>query len=778
MAIRLVDSTFYDVYGNTSKEFKANAGDTITAKHIFEVEISCVSSVQNQLTIDKLENKLSRGQGSFLNDGFRKGQFCSLILVNNINNITELYRPMEILAVSDLQMTITELPNRNNWTTGTDYTAVLICDDAVYDTVNTAFNFVDNDLPKDASLSLESLIDQETSKFIVDGISAFSVGDFLTMTQIGKKSGQFTASATIQRIANLVNPYTAFTSIRRRYEVSITMIFPAMFDSNSFIGDRCLKYFSRTSFRINSNDNLAPTIFDYKEKATTGLWDEAYNTDKPNVISHSTTSNLYYNEQNNITLTFTTPTSKNIDKVELGAMYLTVDDDFNKNKALSQESYLPTLKTGLINSLDIGYIFPSSTSYNFSVHILDYNKVDASGVRTHTLILSIDPDYTNANGFGKFIENRGELDRTFLLWLKIDNTNALFFDGQLEFKEAIGSPIEDVVHKIINHDNNRDYKDITINNNLSDNDFNLEDDFAYIAEFYLSSDDVNESVTAKVIAKNNATEYEFVLDKVSFDLVNINLQYFKNQYTNVNNNLPDSSNKKEAFLIEKIPLSSTLMRVRLFYPVLIDWKYWEDILSTHPYFESQGKDNKNWYNYITGDWEVKVKLEVKRNGVVDFANYTRPFKTYDDWLGTSTIELFDETETTQYTSLQENKKMLIKATHVFPTPYAGYPWGMITIEPKENSPRYIMSTEIDKTQVDNPLIGVSNEKRCDIQFPDPVTIVLRSYVNTNLLNGNDFCITSKISEEGELNNMPIEVKITEAGEDKLIETGTETKITD
>jgi hypothetical protein len=174
-----------------------------------------------------------------------------------------------------------------------------------------------------------------------------------------------------------------------------------------------------------------------------------------------------------------------------------------------------------------------------------------------------------------------------------------------------------------------------------------------------------------------------------------------------------------------------------------------------------------------------VKLEfVTFDNIVDYNYRELPFKTYDDWAGTSTIQLYDETETTEYTGLQENKKMLIKATHIFPSNYASYPWGMITIEPKESSPRFIMSTEIDKTQVDNPLTGIANPKRCDIQYLSANTIVLRSYVDTNLLNGDNFCITSKISDDGILNNNPEEVKITEAGEDKLIETGTEPKITD
>ena len=384
MAIRLVDSTFYDVYGNTSKEFKANAGDTITARHIFEMEIGCVSSMENQFKIDKLENKLSRSQGSFLNDGFRVGQTCALYIVNNTNGVTESFTSMTISNATDLVLTISGLPNRNNWTTGTDYTAVLICDDAVYDTVNTAFNFVDNDLPKDASLSLESLIDQETSKFIADGISALAINGSITMTQIGKKSGQFTASASIQRIANLVNPYTAFTSIRRRYEVSITTIFPAMFDPNSFIGDRCLKYFSRTSFKINSNDNLAPTVIEYKEKATTGLWNEGFNTEAPICTQSDTISQLFYNKGTSGTVTFKVPVSSGITQIQLGAMYLTVDDDYNKNKPLSQESYLPFVKTPLIGT-GLGYSYISSGDSKFQLYVNSLSYADLAGVRTFTL---------------------------------------------------------------------------------------------------------------------------------------------------------------------------------------------------------------------------------------------------------------------------------------------------------------------------------------------------------------------------------------------------------
>lgn len=778
MAIKLINSTFTDIYSNTTNDFKANAGDKIKVRHEFELEISCLSSSENQLKIDKFENKLSRTKGSFLTDGFRVGHMCGLIIINNTNSITEAYVNMQIFAISDLEMTIGNLPNRNNWNSGTDYTVLLISTN-VFDSVNFAFNFVDSQIPKDSTPTLESLIDQETSKFVADGISALAVGGTLSMTQIGKKSGQFTPTATVIRLTDAVNPYTAFNSSRKRFAIEIdNVIFPAMFDTNSFIGDKCLKYYSKTSFKSSSTDSLAPTVIEFKEKANTGLWNEAFNEDKPVSTSSTGTTTLFYNKTNNFNVSFTSLTSANINVFELGAMYLTVDDDYNKNKDNGQEFYLPFLKTGLIGASDIGNDWDSSTTFPFNIAMTNYTQVDAGGTRTHTLTLSLNPYYANPNGFGKFLENRGDLDRKFLLWAKVGNTNRLLFDGELSFEEPVGILFPTITKNIINHDNNADYKNLTLLNNVSNSDFNIEDDIAYIAEFPLYTYDKNEAVVAKVVARNTSTGDEFVLNRVNFDLTNIDLQYFINQTAPVSNNLPDSSLKKQAFLYEKLALSGDEMNVRLFYPILIDWKYWEELLSTHPYFVSKSKNNANWFNYFDLPWKVFVKAEIKRNGVVDF-NYTElSFKNYDDWGGTSTIELFDETEATQFTSLQGSKKMLIKATHVFIGNFTGFPYGMITIEPKESSPRFILSTEIDKTQTNNPLIGIANPKRCDMEFVGLNTIILRCYVDTNLLDGNNFCISSKISEEGQDNNHSEEAKITELGEDKLLENGTETKITD
>ena len=777
MAINLIQSSFTDIYGNVTNDFKANAGDLIKVEHTYTTEISAITSNQNRFRVDKLENKLSRTEGSFLNDGFRVGQTYSLVLVTITNGIQNNWTGT-ILSVSDLFITMTGLPNLNQ-DVSTDYIGIILAG-ATHDSLNFAFNFVDNDIPKQTSPTLDSLIDQETSRFNVNGLNSLTVGNSLDLAQVGKQSGQFSiSSATIERLADINNPYTAFTSVRRQYKVTLYVIFNGMFATNNFKGVKCLKYYSKSSFKVFATENLAPTVIEYNEKANTGLWNEGFNEDQANSTSDTIIDNIYFNKQNTFTITAKCPTSLGITTFEVGGMYLTVDETFNKNKQQPQDYFLPFLKTGLIGVADIGNDWLSTTTSPFNIVLEDFSYIDAGGDRFFTIELSMNTFYANPNGFGKFIESRGELDRRFLLWLKIGNTNLNVFDNELMYEQPVGLPFTPITSNFINHDNNHNYKEvISVLNNVSNDDFNLEDDIAHISEFSLFNTDVNQAVIAKVVVKNTVNDYEFILDKISFNLEDVDIQYFVNQSASVINNLPESSNKKFAYLYQRSALSGNEMEVRLFYPIVIDWRYWEEVLVTHPFFVSQNLNNSNWLNYLSSPWKIFIKIELKRNGVFDYHYKELKFLDYDDWGGISTIELYNATETTQYQTIQENETMLIKATHIFPSNYSGFPWGMITIEPKESSPRFILSTEIDRLQFENPLIGIANEKRCDIEYYSANTIILRCYVNTNILSGNNFCISSKISEDGQPNNNPVDNKWTEDSQDKITEDETNIKVTE
>ena len=146
MAIKLIQSSFTDIYGNVTNEFKANVGDLIKVEQTYATEISSMTTLQSRFRIDKIENKLSRTEGSFLADGFRIGQNYSFVVVDIVNNISDNYTGT-ILTVSDLSMTMTGLPNLNA-EMGNDYIGIILCSET-YDSLNFAFNFVDNDIPKE-----------------------------------------------------------------------------------------------------------------------------------------------------------------------------------------------------------------------------------------------------------------------------------------------------------------------------------------------------------------------------------------------------------------------------------------------------------------------------------------------------------------------------------------------------------------------------------------------------------------------------------------------------
>lgn len=775
MAIKITNTTFTDIYGNTTNQLKANAGDKIIVNHTVEAEISFITTSESPLRIDKLENKITRSNGSFLDDGFRTGARYVLYIINNNNNIHEAWTGT-IISVTDKIAILDSLPDRNNWSSSSDYICVFKTNQfyplSEYQSLEFALNFVDNESPNP---SLDSIIDGETSRFSVSRIDLLNVNQSKPLVQAGKKSGQFTIiNPFIQRNPNVSNPYSAFNSVRRCYNIGYTIIMPSMFAEQSFIGSNCLKLYSKTSFKVIDEETLAPATVEYNQNANTGLWNEGFNSDEANSKSSTTISQLYYNVTNTFSFNITCATSLNLTAFELGAMYLTEDDSYNLNKDEAQDYYLPLLKTGLINSSNITDQY-TSTSKQFMIVLNNVTYVDSGGLRTFTIEVSLAPFYTDPNKFGKFVESRGDLERRFLFWCKLGNTNRLIFDGQIEFKVPVGVPLVPEKTLLVNHNNIQNYLDTNVVLGNSNSDYNIEDDILFVSDFDIKSEDEQESITAKVVVKNTTDDFEFTLDKVSFDLVNQDLQFFINQNSILNNNLP-LSNKNVAYLIQKNPFSSGSLDVRLIYPININWRYWDEVFSTHPYFVSQNKNNNNWYNYRSLPWKVYVKIEHRRNGVLDYYYQELIFKNYDEWAGNSNIQLFDSTETNEFSVLKENQTMLIKATHTFPSNYNQTPWGMITIEPKESSPRYIISTEVDRSQPENPLVGVTNQKRCDIQQLNPTTIILRCYVNTNLLSGSEFCISSKISDEGVSNPNPDDNKITENNIDKITEDGTNTKI--
>lgn len=736
MPIKLVSKSYTDIYGNSSSNYKANAGDKIISKLTISSDIYVRSSSQNQMSFDKLDGVLKQTQGDFLELGFRKGMTIYWKTVNDSNVVgNSITAIIEDVYPLYLVLSGASLPNLNN-ASSSDAIWVLYTD-SIHDEINLSLNFTDIENPTSTP---DSLIDGEVSKFSYQGLTSLSVGSTANLTQLGKKSGQFAiTNTTIKRLADSTNVYVTGRSVRN-YEVSFTTIFSGMLFEDMFVGNKCLKQFAQLDFRVVSSETVKPTTISIDDECDTGWFNESYNTEIPKVLSAtSDVTTLYYNASNTITATIqvkgTTTTH-----LEIGSVYETFDDTYNLNKAEDQSSKLFLLKTGLINASAIGNNYSSSGSPYYTVSLLGFSYVDSGGNRTFTVQFRFNP-----TALESFISSRNETDRKFYVWIKAENYNYLIFGDNLEYKYQVGELITPELSTVFNHSYNLDYSDFTTPTEC--NDINIEDDLGFVADFILNTYDVNSLIKSSIVVKNSSTNFEFVLDSVEFDISQQDLYYWIDQTLALNNNLPQSSTKKIAYLKQKTAVDRESCEMRLYYPFLINWTYWQTLVNTHPYFISQNISNNDWFNFQVSPWSLKIKTEIVRNGKTDWFYKDISIKDYDDSTVVSTISLFEYPAMTTLNNFKEDKQILIRATHVAPSAWVSDIYGQITIEPKESSPRWVMSTEIDtNTDNANPLYGI-NDKKLTISGIGTNTIVFECLLDMTKITDSQLCITSKISDD-------------------------------
>jgi len=740
MPIKLLSKSYTDIYGNATDSYKANAGDKIVTTINISSDIYVRSSSLNTMSFDAIDGTLTQSNGDFIESGFRVGQTLTWKYVNTSNVVTSTFTPT-IVSVSATRMELSGSYPSLNLTSSQEYIWFIYCDD-VHDEIELGVNYVRNDNPQ---AKLGSLLDGEVSRFIYKGLDAMIVTDVESLTQIGKKSGQFDITdVTIERLADSTDVYITGRDVRN-YEISFTTIFNGILFPDLFIGTKCLNQYTQLAFKVIQGEGIEPTILELNDKSDTGFFEEAYNSEIPDVQSFDgLQSNLYYNQDNVITFDIEVE-GTSLSQLEFGGCYVTKDDTYNYNVAGSQSTLLHLLKTDLVDATDIATEYTSSGAYPFKVVLDSFSYVDATN-RTFSVGITLKPQYST-DLFGKFIEDRGDSDRLFYLWVKAGNTNKLIYGGQLEYAYAVGQEISTDLYVITNHYYNSDYSDLTTPVNCTD--FNPQDDVAYIANVPLSKNDDNQSVNVSVVVRNSVTEEEIKLDQVTFDLTDQDLDYFVTQTATISNNLPQSSAKKIAYLMQNTYVDPDLV-ARVYFPFSIDWKYWNDLVITSPEFLASGVSNNDWEGLQTGNWGLNVKLEVNRNDTTDYLY--RPFIVYDYDVNpvTSTIALYTYPDLTASTNIKEGQQMLIEASH-FNTlgNWGSDVYGQIVIENYEGTPEWRMSTIIDtNTDATNPLYGITDDKLTTSGLSTD-TIVFTCLLDTTKLTGGNFTIYSKISDEKE-----------------------------
>ena len=707
MGVKVVSNVFTDIFGNDLGFYQANAGDKVTLTTIVETNLRITEIAGVTVNIDWVndEFQLIGGLG-WLGEGFRLGDSVNMEIwekatdtLTSTRTYTTDYVSSDILRIAGA---IGGIFDHNL------YTLIFIVNSRQHSDIEMNINHCLNS----NGAVLGSLIDGELTTVKFSNVNGLSVAGAVTGSLIGNQSGGYLISSVATRLSDLHNS--------RRYSIVSIFIQSGVYDSANFELGEALKIAYK--FKVYSlPDEIANiTELAFSEIGNTGWFNEAFNV---GVVDSVLTSGL-------ATLDYAVATTSNIvvdsasTVLYLGAQYVSTDSDRFKNKVQNQNSL--SLLLNAYVPLAVGTYTSAGGLYTITV-----NSIGTVGT-----VKTINITFTPLAGFSSLFDSFDVGDRLFYIWLKSGNVNHLVFNGQM-VKTA--ENILPLITKggFLRHDkNNQLFSDITFPIEKT----NTEDNLALISRFTIAPYSIFSGLNIQIVGYNSVTAQEFELEKLlfSFSAIQINSsgQYLIDVSLPISNNLPSTSAKK----IATLKLNLVTNSCELYFPWVNNWKYW--LSQNNAVADFYPNQNKNWINYVTGDWSVKIKLTLS-SAAVDYVDYYNvPISDYDtEPFITSTIELFRESDVllaTPTTSMFEGEIMTVRATHSYVGWTALSSWGEITQEPFESQPRELSSTVI---LTDG---SSTNALTSTVATNTPSLTVLICKLDVDKLNNSKFKFTSKI----------------------------------
>lgn len=663
MALNHISNTFTDIFGNVTTSYKANAGDKIVLTTVVEANILIQEDTSNSFQVDWVNNSLELlGNKSWVKEGFRIGDTVSLKKYEKSTWTLATTSTFIIDAVNDTIVRFTtafgSYFDENNY-------ILQLSTTRNFDELNFTLNHVD----QSSNPVYNSLIDGEITNIKFNGLNALSVSGTKTGALVGNKSGQYLISSVLTRNAD------AHSS--RVYTIVSTFIQSGIYDKAWFDIGTCLKLCFKYSFYSVAGDISNLATLEFSENANTGWFNEAYNVDVVDATLTTGINQLDYSNAEAHTIVVNSASSS----LYLGACFISSNDSYYKNKYNSQNDL--TLLLNAYVPLAVGTYTSNGGLYT----------IEVTSITTVGTVRTIEIVFTPLAGFATFIESFDIGDRLFYIWVKAGNVNLLASSGQvyknITSVQSLYIGTGDSVHEtFIRHDKNVEHPfEIALSKS------NIEDDLAYTLVIPTNSFDTFNNLKCSIVSYNSATFEEIELESILFDLSNAPInsvgKYILNEYQSVGNDLPTTSAKKKAHLISDLTTGAWLV----YYPFINNWKYWEKQANApNDFYPNQ---NKNWLNYITGNWSLKARVSRSTDNVEYVHRISLPVSDYNtEPLIDTTIELY-RSDNTLVTAIFDNEIMTIKAVHDHPIVIGSDYWGQITIEETETSPRYLLSTEID-----------------------------------------------------------------------------------
>jgi hypothetical protein len=702
MPTRLISNSYSDIFSNVTSYYKSNVADKVTLTSTIETNISVTEDSMNDIKLNWIDDEIKLNGGkSWISEGFKIGDSITLNAYNPSGTIHST-RNFTIDYVDNY--TIGVVGSLGVYYDDSATTLRVINTSRYYEDLEIYFNHILND----AQPTFSSLIDGELSKIMFTGINSMAVSGTLNGTLVGNKSGQYLISSVITRLAD--------SGSYRKYEIETTFLNSGIYDSTSFDNGNCLKLALNFRMYAESGDITNIQEFQYSELANTGYFDQAYNVDTPNATLTQGIDVIAYNQETTFDIIVNTSETD----FSLGCSYIPIDEDYYKNKTTSQIDLGYLLDQQI---LAVGTIASANGTYEIEV-----NSINIVGT-THTINVTFRP-LTN---FDTFILSKSDSDRLFRIWIKAGNINLTAFNDQITKVYDAELPLSTSLFTYIRHNDNNITSTLNVINKV-----NKEDDIALYSTFTLTPNKVYNGLNVSIVAYNSVTFEEFELESMYFDFSTAQIsnsgQYLLNISQNITNNLPNTSNKKTAKLLNTSGTAS------IYYPFIVRWEDW--LSQTNADVSFYPNQNKDWYTYISGDWSVKAKLTLETSETLYTEYKNLPIYDYDSEVDiTSVVELYDNANNL-VDGVISGQIMKVKSTHTF-TNFPTECWGQITIGPFENSPRWLISSVIDTdNNVNCPLIPITgNTATITISGHDAI---IECYLDTNKLNTQNVSISSKI----------------------------------
>ena len=725
MPIQIQYKNYTDIFGNTLNYYQANAGDQVTLEMEIHSSIR-ISSLDSplQLNLSNYPYEITSPSLSWIDEGFRLNDQVQVNVWNPFSATPVITYTATIYYIDDQ---IIGLSTMSGWYDVTQQQYVTI---QVVGRDRDTLELLSNHVLNNSAGTEFSLIDGEVTRLKFSGIDSMIVTATQSSVQTGLQSGQFLTTATLERLANPGGN-------ERAYLITMDIIQSGVYDVNWFFTSNCLKHFVKFEWASLANEPFGKTTLVFNNAANTGWFDEAYNT---SIIDATLVQGITF-------LDYQYPTTGQfvVDSAStdfgFGSCYISIDEAYYKNRPYNQNEI-----TIAIPSTQFTIGTPVTSSLNEFGAGYDFEITNITTVGT---VSTVDFTFTPNTAMGAWFDSLELGNRQFYVWAKWGNVNLLVFNGQMETQPPIGGPLTPEEYRFFDHSEQLTDPLTTI----AGFEGNIEDDTAFSGTFLLDNSTVYESMTARIEAFNTTTLEKFTLNQVFFDFTSVpynGTQHLLNLTIPVQTQLPTTSVKRDAslFLYPSID-TPTQYGINLYFPFLYRWEYWLDQSNADADFYPN-LQTKNWYPYdSTGDWTVRLHVELIKEGLAYVFDDDVTIKNYDSDPTIDQVIEIERVTTGQIVNvIIEGEQHKIIATHTL-NDGTGWnqsnTWGMITIEPTEQSPRYLVSTVVPYDyNPSNPLSPISGAL-VTINYPSPEIAVMECYFDSTAIDlSNGVKFTTKI----------------------------------